>query len=67
MTHFVACTKDITIEEITNLVMREAFCHHGLPNNNINDCSPQFISKIWMLLSTMLKVKQTLLRLSSTN
>ena len=56
MTHFFPRTKDITNEDTTNLVMREVFRDHGLPNNIISDRGPQFISKFWKHLFKMLKV-----------
>ena len=61
MAHFLPYTKDITSEETSNLVMCEAFRDHGLPNNIVNYCGPQCISKIWMHLFTMLKVSCKLL------
>ena len=36
--------------------MREVFQHHGLPDNIINDCGPQVVSKFWKHLFKMLKV-----------
>ena len=56
MADFNPYTKDITSEETTNLIIHEVFRHHSLPNNIINDCEPQFISKFWKHLFTMLKV-----------
>ena len=40
MTHFLPCTKDISSEETSKLVVREVFCHQGLPDNIINDRGP---------------------------
>jgi hypothetical protein len=45
MTHLLPCTKDISSEGTVDLLMREVFRHHGLPNNIISDRSPQFVSK----------------------
>ena len=44
MTHFLPCTKDMTSEDTTNLVMHDVFYHHDLPDNIISDRGPQFIS-----------------------
>jgi transposase InsO family protein len=47
ITHFLPCTKGINSQETVNLLMREVFRHHGLPENIISDRGPQFISKFW--------------------
>ena len=47
MTHFLPYFKNINSEDRTNVVIREVFCHHGLPDNNISDRGPQFISNFW--------------------
>ena len=39
--------KSVTSQEVVNLVMREVFRHHGLPDDVISDHGPQFISKFW--------------------
>ena len=36
MAHFLPCTKAITSEETTEVVMREVFRHHSLPDSIIN-------------------------------
>ena len=56
MTNFLSCTKEITSEETAEIVMREVFRHHGLPDSIINDRGPQFVSKFWKHLFKMLKV-----------
>ena len=33
----------ITSQETADLVMQEVFKHHGLPDDIISDCGPQFI------------------------
>ena len=40
MTHFLPCTKEISSEETTEIVMREVCRHHGLPNSIISDRGP---------------------------
>ena len=54
--HFLPCTKEITSEETTEIVMCEVFRHHGHPDSITSDRRPQFVSKIWKHLFKMLKV-----------
>ena len=56
MSQFLPCTKTINSEDTADLVMREIFRHHGLPDDIISDRGPQFISKFWKHLCAMLKV-----------
>jgi hypothetical protein len=56
MTHFLPCTKDISSEGTTDVLMREVFRHHGLHDNMISDRGPQFVSKFWQHLSSLFKV-----------
>ena len=56
MAHFIPCTKTTNSEETANMVMREVFRHHGLPDDIISDRGPQFISKFWKHLMEALKV-----------
>jgi transposase InsO family protein len=56
ITHFLPCTKGINSEGTTDLLMREVFQHHGLPNNIKSDRGPQFVSKFWRHLLSLLKV-----------
>jgi transposase InsO family protein len=60
MAHFLPCLKTITSEQIADHVMREVFRHHGLPNNIISDCGPQFISKFWWHLLSLFNIVCTL-------
>ena len=60
--HFLPCTKSITSQEVADLVMREVFKHHGLPDDIISDRGPQFISKFWKY---MFKLLHTSVKLSS--
>ena len=62
MAHFIPCTKAITSQETTELLMREVFRHRGLPNDIISDQGPQFISKFWR---HMFKLLHTSCKLSS--
>ena len=56
MTHFLPCTKTINNKETADIIMKEVFRLHGLPNDIISDRGPQFISKFWKHLLEMLKV-----------
>ena len=62
MAHFIPCTKAITSQETAELLMREVFRHHGLPDDIISDRGPQFISKFWR---HMFKLLHTSCKLSS--
>ena len=62
MAHFLPCTKTITSQETADLLMREVFRHHGLPDDIISDRGPQFISKFWR---HMFKLLYTSCKLSS--
>ena len=46
MAHFLPCVKTCTSKDTANLVMREVFKHHGLPDDIISDRGPQIVSKI---------------------
>ena len=56
MAHFLPCTKSITSQETADLVMREVFKHHGLPDDIISDRGPQFISKFWKHMFKLLHI-----------
>ena len=60
MAHFVPCTKSITNQEVVDLVMRELFKHHGLPEDIISDRGPQFISKFWKHILKLLRISAKL-------
>ena len=40
MAHLIPCTKAINSQETTELLMREVFRHHGLPDDIIGDRGP---------------------------
>ena len=40
MAHFLPCSKEISSEEIAEIVMREVCRHHALPDSIINDRGP---------------------------
>ena len=56
MAHFLSCTKEISSEETTEIVMREICRHHGLPDSIISYHEPPFVLKFWKHLFKMLKI-----------
>ena len=60
MAHFFPCVKNISSQETANIIMREVFRHHGLPNGIISDCGPHFISHFWKHLWAGLKISYKL-------
>ena len=65
MTHFMKCLKRISGKETTNLVMREVFRLHGLPNNTISDRGSHFVSKL--CLRHLLSLFKSSCKLSSNH
>jgi len=57
MAHFIPCKKTITRKKPTKLFIDNIYHYHGLSDNIIFDCGPQFIFKFWQLLLKILKVK----------
>lgn len=47
MSHFIPCKKSISALETTNLLIKNVFRLHGLPDDVISDRGPQFTSKFW--------------------
>ena len=54
--HYVPCNKSIDGSETANLFIREIFRHHGFPKTIVSDRGPQFVSKFWKRLFSLLKV-----------
>ena len=65
MAHFLPCVKNISRQETADIIMREVFQHHGLPDDIISDRGPQFISHFWKRRPQNLL--QNVFSLSSTN
>jgi len=63
MAHFTPCSKSITTEEITQLILDGIVRLHGLPEEIVSDRGPQFASKFWHRLFELLGVD---IRLFST-
>jgi len=62
MAHFTPCSKSITAEETTQLILDEIVRLHGLLEEIVSDKGPQFASKFWHRLFELLGVD---IRLSS--
>jgi hypothetical protein len=45
MAHFIPCNKSI-IGGKNKLFLNHVFCYHGLPENIIYNCGPQYASKL---------------------
>ena len=54
MAHFVPCSKTITSEQTASLVLQNIVCLHGLPDDIVSDRGPQFASRFWSRLFTLL-------------
>ena len=67
MAHFLPCVKNISSQETADIIMREVFRHHGLPNDIISDRGSQFISLLEAPMGRPQNLLQTLFGLSSTN
>jgi transposase InsO family protein len=52
--------KNFTSQDATNVVMRELFKHHSLPDDIISGRGPQFISKFWQHMLEILKISSKL-------
>ena len=41
--YFIACTKEILVEDIARIYIKEVFARHRAPNKIISDRDPRFI------------------------
>jgi len=62
MAHFTPCSKSITAQERTQLILDGIVRLHRLPEEIMSDRGPQFASKFWRRLFELLGVD---IRLSS--
>jgi transposase InsO family protein len=62
MAHFTPCSKLITVEETTHLILDRIIWLHGLPEEIVSDRGLQFAFKFWRRLFELLGVD---IRLSS--
>jgi len=56
MAHFTPCSKSITTEETTQLILDGIVRLHGLPKEIVSDRGPQIASKFWHRLFELLGV-----------
>jgi transposase InsO family protein len=56
MAHFTPCSKSITAEETTQLILDKIVGLHGLPEEIVSDKGPRFASKFWRRLFKLLGV-----------
>ena len=61
MTHFVATTKDTSVEGLVRLYRDNVWKLHGLPESVVSDRGPQFAAKMIRELNRMLDIKTRLL------
>jgi hypothetical protein len=52
--HFVPCREDMDAEEMASLYLANIFKLHGLPDNIVSDCGPQFQSHFWKAIWSLL-------------
>jgi hypothetical protein len=60
MAHFIACNESITSPELAELMLRNVFRLHGLPDEIISDRGPQMIAGFWKALLTRLQIERKL-------
>ena len=51
------CYKTATAKNLAELYTVHCYCHNGLPDSIVSDRGPQFISKFWGTLYSLLQVK----------
>ena len=56
MAHFTPCSKTISSEGMTHLLLDNLVCLHRLPDDVISDCGPQFVSHFWQRLQQTLGI-----------
>ena len=59
-THFVPCTKKVTVEQLGYLVLDRLVRHHGLPLAFITDRDKLFTSAYWQMLVKSMGIKHKL-------
>jgi len=60
MSHFIAITEKIMVDELTKLFRENVWKLHGLPENVISDREPQFVAKLIKMLNKMLEIETKL-------
>ena len=57
MTHFVPCHKEMTADEIVDLVIDNCYKLHGVPKVIVSDRDPRFVGKFWQSCMRKLNTK----------
>jgi transposase InsO family protein len=58
--HFIGTNESISADETAKLLVKHVFRYHGLPDKIISDRGPQFTSKVWGHIFTILGIKLAL-------
>ena len=45
--YFIACTKEILVEDVARIYMKEVFTKHGALDKIILDKDPRFVAAFW--------------------
>jgi len=61
MTHFVATTEEISVEELARLFMDNIWKLYGLLESVVSDRGPQFVAELTKKLNKMLGIETKLL------
>ena len=54
--HFIPLSKLPSARETADIMVKEVFCRHGLPQDIVSDRGPQFISAVWKAFCSALNV-----------
>jgi hypothetical protein len=57
MAHFVPCQKEITAEELADLLTSNSYRLHGVPKVIVSDRDPKFVGKFWQRFMVKLNIK----------
>ena len=60
MVHYIPCTKNVTAEDLADILIREVVRLHGLPDSIVTDRGSVFTSRYWDSLCYALKVARSL-------
>jgi len=45
--YFIACTEEISAEDVARIYVKEVFARHGAPSKIISDRDPRFVAAFW--------------------
>ena len=57
MAKFIPCTTTNTASDTLNMFISHVFSKHGLPQEIVSNCGPQFTSQLWEDVVSALKIK----------